>query len=214
MPFLGAIPLIAGGIGAAFGVKKALSKKSNNSDPYAALMAQLTPYLESNKKTNEQTTASGLANTAAARADYDFVNKYLKDILNGSDDNILKMFDTASMTNGIDENIQQLSEQGVRGGRRAASLGQAGFNRDAAITRVLQQLRFAAPMQIAQISQAIGNLGLGELSAAQGAGAQASNILFNVEQLKDADADRRNQLIASIFSAIGGTAGAIAGMRG
>lgn len=195
------------------GLLKPFGDGKKKNDPYAALMAQLNPILQSQQKINEQTAASGLANTAAARQDYDFVNKYLKDILTGSDDNILKLFDTATLTQNIDENVQQLSEQGVRGGRRAASLSQAGFDRDASINRVLQQLRFAAPMQIAQIGQAIGNLGLGELSASQGSAANASNVLFGIEGLKQADADRRAQLISSIFSAIGGAAGAIAGGR-
>lgn len=176
-------------------------------------MGQLNPIIQSQQKINEQTATSGLANTAAARSDYDFVNSYLKDILSGSDENILKMFDTATLTRDIDENVQQLSEQGVRGGRRAAALSQSYFDRDAAVTRVLQQLRMAAPMQIAQIGQAIGNLGLGELSASAGAGAQASNILFGVEGLKQADKDRRTQLISSIFQAIGGAAGAFLGSK-
>lgn len=195
------------------GLLKPFGGNKKKDDPYAALMAQLNPIIQSQQKINEQTAASGLANTAAARSDYDFVNKYLKDILTGSDENILRLFDTASLTQNIDENVQQLSEQGVRGGRRAAALGQSYFDRDAAVNRVLQQLRFAAPTQISQISQAIGNLGLGELSASAGAGAQASNILFGVEGLKQADADRRAQLIGSIFQAIGGAAGAIAGSR-
>lgn len=205
MGFLnGLLGLFGGGFFQSSGKKK---------DPYAGLLTQLQPYLESNKKIAEQTSASGLADTAAARDNYDFVNKYLKDILTGSDDNILKLFDTAGLTRNIDDNEQQLAEQGVRGGRNAASLAQGYFDRDAAITRVLQQLRFAAPNQMAQIAQAMGNLGLGEISAASGAGAQASNILFGVEQLKDADADRKAQLIGSIFASLGGAAGAIAGSR-
>lgn len=187
--------------------------KKKKEDPYAALMTQLNPIIQSQQKIAEQTSKSGLANTAEARANYDYVSGVLKNILSGSDDELLKMFDSAAMTRNIDENVQQLSEQGVRGGRRAAALSQSYFDRDAAINRVLQQLRFAAPMQLAQVGQAIGNLGLGELSAASGAGAQASNIMFGIEQLKDADSDRRAQLIGSIFAAIGGTAGAIAGSR-
>lgn len=195
------------------GLLRPFGDGKKKADPYAALMAQLNPIIQSQQKVNEQAATAGLSNVGAAREDYDFINKYLKDILTGSDENILKLFDTAALTQNIDENTQQLSEQGVRGGRRAAALGQSYFDRDAAINRVLQQLRFAAPQQMAQISQAIGNLGLGELSASTGAGAQTSNVLFGVEQLKDADADRRANLIASIFTAIGGTTGAIAGAR-
>lgn len=180
-------------------------------DPYAKLMTDLKPYLDTNREISQKTSEAGLANVAAARNDYDYVNNFLKEVLSGSDDNILRMFDSAAMTRNIDENEQQLSELGVRGGRRAAVLGQSYFDRDAAIDRVLKQIRFAAPGQIASIGQAIGNLGLGELSAAGGAGAQASNILFGMEGLKQQDKDRRTQLISSIFQAIGGAAGAIAG---
>jgi len=198
------------GIAGLFGADFFKSGKKKE-DPYAKLLAGLQPYLDSNKKISEQTTAAGLASTGAAQSDYDFVNKYLKDILTGSDDNILKLFDSAGLTQNIDENEQQIAQQGVRGGRNAASLAMGYFNRDAAINKVLQQIRFAAPNQIANIAQAMGNLGLGEFSAAQGSGAQASNILFGIEGLKQQDADRRNQLIGSIFQAIGGAAGLIAG---
>jgi hypothetical protein len=201
------------GLAGLFGADFFKSSKPKT-DPYAGLMAQLTPYLDAQKKTVEQTTAAGLENTAAARSDYDYVTKYLKDILSGADENVLRLFDTAGLTQNIDENVQQLSEQGVRGGRRAAALSQSYFDRDAAIEKVMQQLRFSAPQQISNIAQAIGNLGLGELSAGQGAGAQASNILFGVEGLKQADQNRRAQLIGSIFQAIGGAAGAIAGGLG
>lgn len=192
--------------GSPFGNKK-------KEDPYAALLQQLNPIIQSQQELAKKTTEAGLGDIASARQNYDFVNKYLKDILTGSDDSILKLFDSAGLTQNIDENVQQLSEQGVRGGRRAASLSQSYFDRDAAINRVLQQLRFAAPNQMSQIAQAMGNLGLGEISAGAGAGAQASNILFGIEGLKQEDRDRRNNLIGTIFSTLGSVAGSIAGSR-
>src|ERR1041384_6057307 len=209
MPFAAAIPFIAGG--AAGGLTALFGKKKKQEDPYAKFLEDLKPYLDANKEITTKASEAGLANISAARNDYDCVNNFLKEILTSSDDNILKMFDTASATRNIDENEQQLSELGVRGGRRAANLGQSYFNRDAAIDRILKQIRFAAPGQIANIGQAIGNLGLGELSASTGAGAQASNVILGVQGLEQQDKDRRNALIGSIFEAIGSAAGIFAG---
>lgn len=180
-------------------------------DPYAKLMAQLQPLIDQQKKISGQAGDQGLSDASKASGDYDYVTKYLKTFLTGSDDELLKQFDVSGATKNIDENEQQLSEQGVRGGARAASLGQSYFDRDASINRILQQIRQSAPDKIAQIAQAQGNLGTGLLSASLGGSAGASQNLFGVEQLKQADADRRAQLISSIFGAIGGAAGTIAG---
>lgn len=187
--------------------------KGDKKDPYAELWGKLSPYLESNKKITEQTSAEGLLNTGTATKDYNYVSDYLKKLLEGSDDDLLKMLDASGATKNIDENQQQLGELGVRGGRRSSILGQAGFDRDAALSNILKQLRFSAPDKLANIAQGIGNLGLGELSASTGAGAQASNLIFGVENLKQQDKDRKAALIGSIFSAIGGVAGGIAGGR-
>lgn len=180
-------------------------------DPYAALMNQLQPLIDEQKKISGQAGDQGLSDASKASGDYDYVTKYLKTFLTGSDDELLKQFDVSGATKNIDENEQQLSEQGVRGGARAASLGQSYFDRDASINRILQQIRQSAPDKIAQIAQAQGNLGTGLLSSALGGGAAASQNIFGIEGIKQADADRRAALISSILSAIGGTAGALAG---
>lgn len=179
-----------------------------NKNKYDPLNAQLQPLIDVQKQISTTSSAEGITNVKAAKSDFDYVTNYLKQILTGSADSLLRLFDPSELTKSIDENEQQLAELGVRGGARAAGLGQASFDRSASINRVLAQLRNAAPAQIAQIAQSIGNLGLGELSASVGAGAQASNTLFGVEQLKQNDADRRAALLGSIFTAIGGVAGA------
>lgn len=186
-------------------------------DPFAKLMGQLQPLIDQQKEISGAAGKAGLADTASARNSYDYVDKYLRKLLEGSDDELLRLFDASGATRNSDENEQQLSELGVRGGRRAADLGQASFDRDASIDRVLKNLRFAAPGQIANIGQALANLGLGELSASTGAGALGSNIALQFENLKindeNADEDRRTALIGSIFQAIGSIAGGIAGGR-
>lgn len=179
-------------------------------DPYANLLAQLNPLITAQTNIATKESDAGLASTGKAAENLDYVSKFMKDLLEGSDDNILKMFNTSELTQNIDENAGQLNELGVRGGRRAAVLGNSYFDRDSAINKMLQQIRFGAPDKIANIAQILGNLGLGELSASTGSSAAASNVLFGVEQLKQADKDRKAELIGSIFEAIGAVAGGIA----
>lgn len=214
MPFLAplAIPLILGGsaVGAA-----ALSRggSSSSSGPSSASNTQLDPLIAVQKQIAEQTSKSGQADLASARGGLDFVNNFYKKILEGGDDDLLKMLDVSGATKNIDENEQLLSELGVRGGRRAASLGQASFSRDAAINNLLKQLRFSAPDKIAQINQVLANMGLGQLSTSVGAGSAASNTAFNVQQLGQQESDRRTNLIGSIMGTIGTVAGAVLGRR-
>lgn len=193
---------------------KPFGSGGSKKDPYADLLSQLSPYLNQNKEIAQQAGTSGLANIDSAKNDYDYVSDYLKKLLNGSDDELLKMLDASGATKNIDENQQLQSELGVRGGTRASILGQAGFDRDAALSNILKQLRFSAPDKIANIAQAIGNLGLGELSASQGSSAQANNTIFGIEQIKQADKARKAALIQSIISSIGGAAGTLAGSGG
>jgi len=163
-------------------------------DPYAALMTQLQPLIDQQKDISSTAGKAGLAETGKAASDFDYVTKYLKTFLTGTDDDILKQFDVSGLTKNIDENEQQLAEQGVRGGARAASLGSAYFDRDASINRILQQIRQSAPDKIANIAQAMGSLGTNELSASLGGSQAASQQIFGVEGLKQADADRRARL--------------------
>lgn len=201
---------IGGFLGNLFDPLGLFHSKGAKKDPYADLMNQLNPLIEQNKQITGAAGTAGIANIGGAKDDLNYVSKYLKSLLEGSDDNLLKLFDSSEITKGIDENTQQLSELGVRGGRRAAVLGQQNFDRDSSISRILSQLRFGAPDKIANVAQILGNLGLGELSASTGAGAQASNVLFGVEGLKQADKDRKTELIGSIFEAIGAIAGTAA----
>lgn len=192
------------------GILKPFGSSGNKADPYADLLNQLSPYLNQNKEIANQTGNAGLADTTFARNDFNYVSDYLKKLLNGSDDELLKMLDASGATKNIDENQQMQSELGVRGGRRASILGQSGFDRDAALSNILKQLRFSAPDKIANIASMIGNLGVGELNASMGASGANVNTIFGVEQLRQADKARKAALIQSIFQSIGGVAGTLA----
>lgn len=214
MPFLAplAIPLIIGGSAVA---TAAISRGGGNSgsSSSSASQQQLDPLIALQTRIAEAAGKSGQEDIASARSGIGFVQDFYKKILNGSDNDLLKLLDVTGATRNIDENEQLASELGVRGGRRASVLGQASFNRDAAINNLLKQLRFSAPNQIAQLNQVLANIGLGELSASVGAGAQASNNLFNMESLDQQESDRRTGLITSIMATAGGIAGAVLGRR-
>lgn len=180
-------------------------------DPIAALQRQIQPLIDQQLTTGKALTESGLGDTGAARKGYGEVIDYWKNIMGGDPDDLMQLLDSSAETKNIDENTQNLSELGVRGGARAASLGSASFDRDAALNRVLTQLRNAAPEHLSQLYQAIGNLGLGELSASQGAGAQASQNIFGITNAQLTQQQIHDAKIANIIKAISGTAGAIAG---
>lgn len=214
MPFLAplAVPLILGGSAVA---SAAISSRGggSSSSSSSSTQAQLDPLIKIQTQIAEAAGKSGQQDISTARSGISFVDDFLKKILTGSDDELLKMLDVTGATKNIDENEQLLSEIGVRGGRRAAGLGQASFNRDAAISNLLKQLRFNAPNQLAQLNQMLGNIGLGELSASVGAGAQASNSIFNMENLGQQESDRRTALISNIMQTAGSLAGVIVASR-
>lgn len=200
------------GFGDLFGVLGHLFGGGGGSkkDPYADLLSQLNPLIDQNKQISSQAGTAGLLDTGNGKDDLNYVSDYLKSLLHGSDDEILKLFDSSEITAGIDNNVEQISSLAPRGGRRAASIGQSYFDRDSSINRILEQLRLGAPDKLSGVAQALANVGLGEISASTGAGAQASNVLFGVQDLRQQDKDRKAQLIGSILGAVGSVAGAVA----
>lgn len=190
-----------------------LFKKDNKpkADPFAALMQ---PLIDVQTATAKQASSEGFSDTGKARGDLTFVSDWFKKIMTGSDDDLMKLLDIDGLTKSIDENEQQMSEQGVRGGRRAAVLGSAYFDRDALIDKTLKQLRFAAPDKIADIAAQIGQLGLGEIGAGTGAANSAGNMLLSVKEMQQREKDRRAALIGNILGAAGSALGAYFGSKG
>lgn len=215
MPFLAplAVPLILGGSAVATAALSRGGSSGSSSSSSSATNAQLDPLIQIQRQIAEAAGKSGQADITSARGGLDFVQNFYKKILTGSDDELLSMLDVSGATRNIDENEQLASELGVRGGRRASILGNASFSRDAALNNLLKQLRFSAPDKLAQLNQVLGNIGLGELSTAVGAGAQASNTIFGKENVNQQEADRRTSLITGIMSTVGTIAGAALGRR-
>lgn len=206
MPFLA-----AAGVGG-FALSKLFDGGgAKKEDPIAALQRQIQPLIDQQTKTSATTTAAGLGDTGAARKGYGEVVDYWKNVMGGNPDDLMKLLDSSAETKNIDENTQNLSEIGVRGGARAASLGSASFDRDATLNRVLTQLRNAAPEHLSQLYQALGNLGLGELSVATGAGAQASQNIFGVTNAQLTAQQIHDAKIANIISSLAGLAGTTIG---
>lgn len=184
---------------------------SKKADPYQALLDKLNPLIQLQTNTATQANKEGFAATGKAYNDLDYVSDFFKKTLTGSDDELLKMLDASGLTKNIDENQQQQADSGVRGGARAATIGNASFDRDAFLNKVLAQLRYAAPHEIASIAQQIGALGSSELGMIPPNASGASGDLFGIEQLKQADKARKAALIGNILSSLAGAAGTIAG---
>lgn len=212
MPFLAplALPLIIGGTAVA-GTALAGRGGGSSSSSSSSTQSQLDPLIRLQTEISRTAGEAGQRDLTTARTGISSLSDFYNKILSGSDDDLLSLLDVSGATKNIDENEQLMSEIGVRGGRRAATLGNASFARDAALNDLLKQLRFQAPNQLAQLNQMLANIGLGELSTAVGAGAQASNSLFNMENLNQQESDRRNNLITNIMSTAGSIAGVLLG---
>jgi hypothetical protein len=211
MPFLAPfIPAIIGIGAGAIGTKLASGGGGGSSASTNSTDQQLQQLFDLQKQIADYALPTAQGAIGKATAGYDTSLNFFNKIMSGSDEDLMKLLDIDSVTKASDQNEQLLAELGVRGGARSAGLANASFDRQASVDRVLKQLRFAAPSQIASIAQGYGNIGLGALSAAGGAGAQASDILFGQESLKDTDAANRNALLGGIFQSIGTFAGLLA----
>ena len=187
--------------------------KKKKADPYQALLDKLNPLIQLQTDTAKQANTEGFKETGKAYSDLDFVSNWFKKTLEGSDDDLLKMLDASGFTRNIDENQQQQAESGVRGGARSAVIGGASFGRDAALNKILSQLRFAAPHEIAGIAAQIGSLGESELGMIPPNASGASQDLFGIEQLRQQDKARKDALIGNILGLAGSVAGAALGAK-
>lgn len=185
-------------------------KKKGQSD-IDKLNAQIQPLVDLQKKFAEYGFPAAQESFGAARGSYDFALDFYKKILTGSDDDILNLLNAKEYTKSADESDAMAYNLGGRSGARAAVLGNTQFDRQGVLQGILEQIRTNAPGQIANIGQAISNLGSAQGSLATGTALGSSNLLFGVQQLRENEKDRRANLIASIISLGGSIAGAAAG---
>lgn len=186
-------------------------KKAN---PLQILKDSIQPLIDEQTKQSKANYEAGSGDITTARTGLNKDASYWDTVLNGTPDQLLKMFDASGVTKQTDENEQNIADLGVRGGARAATMGSSSFTRDAELNRVLEQLRTQAPAQHAQIMQVLANIGLGEESVAQGASAGASNNIFGVANVALQQQQMHNQMIAQIIGSLAGAAGTAIGMHG
>jgi hypothetical protein len=205
-----AIPLIAAAaIGGGSTIAGALiSKSGKNKTP--PVDPQQQALADQQKKFADYGFPAAQANFAKAGSAYDTSLDFYKKILTGNDDEIMKLFNASEATKSADESDATAYGLTGRSGARSAVLANTTFNRQANLQNILEQIRLNAPGQIANVGQAIANMGAQQGSLASGSNIASSNILFQQQELAQQAADRRAQLIAGIIGAAGSVAGAIA----
>lgn len=199
-----------GVFGDVFGILFGKDKK-NKVDPIQALTDKLAPYLQNYTDIANKYAGQADVDYGKASAGYDQAMAYYKNFMTGSRDNLLSSLDSSALMKGANEQQQQNFELAPRGGNRAATAANFGFSKFANLNSTLQGLRASAPGNISNLSQALANLAQGKLTAAMGGNAGASGLIFNTQQEADTQKELHNQLLASIFSAIGGAAGLAVG---
>jgi hypothetical protein len=220
MPIAAFIPLIAAGIGAGGSIaaakiqsnasKNAIAARAasggsssvDSSDPFASL-------IESQKKMGEQSFAGSMADIATARGKLEASSNLYNAITKGTPDEVLQYLDASGATRQMDDNEQIASQLGVRGGQRAAVIGQQGFAKDAALNNLLKQFKFNAIAQNTDIGKAFGSLGVSEGNLATTASGQATQGLVSQAQIAAQQAAAKSNMIGGILGTVGSIAGVV-----
>lgn len=210
MPAVPFIPLIAGAVGGAVLGRKSSSSSSTSAQ---AIDPQQQAIIDIQKRLADYGIPAGQESFTKASGAYDTSLDFYNKILTGSNDDLLSLINADEYTRSADEAEATAYSLAGRSGNRAAALSGVSETRAANLNRILTQLRASAPGEISTIGQAIANMGAQQLSAGAGGLTSASNALFGLSQLKQQDADRRSQLIASIIGTAGTVAGAVLGGR-
>lgn len=191
-----------------------LGRRRSSSNPATAIDPQQQSIIDIQKRLADYGIPAGEESFKKAGAAYDTSLDFYKNILNGSNEDILKLLNADEYTKSADESEAAAYNLGGRSGSRAAVLSGVNESRAGNLNRIITGLRSSAPAEIANIGQAIGNMGAQQLSAGAGGLSSASNALFGLAQLKQQEGDRRAQLIASIIGTAGTVAGAVIANRG
>src|SRR5690242_17570294 len=142
MPVVPFIPLIAGavGLGGAF----LAGKKSSSSSTQPTLDPQQQAIIDIQKKLADYGIPAGEANFAKASGAYDTSLDFYKNILNGSNEDLLKLINADEYTKSADEAQATAYSLAGRSGDRAAALSGVGESRAGDLNRILTQLRAGA----------------------------------------------------------------------
>lgn len=170
----------------------------------------IQPYMDTAKDLSSYGITQGKFNIDKAMGDLDYLTKHFMDILNGSPDHILQDVDASSITAGADNAFKNITNNAVRGGMRAGSLGNIQFDKASAINKAVQALRMAAPDEIKSIAQMVAQIGSGQLQMGADQNDQIVNMLNMVEQVRQNEAKRK----AGIFGSVLGLAGSLLGGGG
>lgn len=198
---------------AVFAALFGLGRHGNSNDPTSnqQLSAQQLQLTDTLKKLADYGIPAGKASFEKAGAAYDTSLDFYKKILTGSNDDLLKLINADEYTKAADQSEAAAYSLAGRSGNRAATLAGVNETRLGDLNKILTNIRATAPTEIANIGQAIQNMGAQQLTAGTGGISGASNIIFGLQQIKQQEADRRAQLISSIIGSAGSIAGAAAG---
>lgn len=210
MPLVAFLPAIIGAVGAGSAIVGAVRGRGNSNSAQSSqstIDSQQQELIDIQKRLADYGIPAGQANFAKAGGAYDTSLDFFKNILNGSNEDILKLINADEYTKSADQSEAIAYGLGGRSGSRSAALAGVNESRAGALNRIITALRSNAPGEIANVGQAIANMGAQQLSAGTGGLTSASNILFGLGQQRLQEEDRRASLIGSII----GTAGTIAG---
>lgn len=181
-----AIPLVAAGIGGAFGLLGA-KKSADASKAQAATMSPLIQAQADTANFNRQQAAIDLPKARETLgSSLDFWNTILKGDRNAAMSLIGPTSDQqASQTAAANRN---LSEFAPRGGRRTLMLGASPINTVTDANRNFLSLRASAPDKMTNIGQILAQMGLGETSAGTAAGGSAISGALGAADLANQNA--------------------------
>lgn len=203
------IPLLIGAAGSLF--RRGGGSGGTSS---SAIDPQQQTIIDIQRRLADYGIPAGQASFARAGEAYDTSLDFYRKILTGSNDDLMSLLNADEYTKSADEAEATAFNLAGRSGARAAVSAGVSESRAANLNRILTALRASAPGEISSIGQAFANMGAQQLSAGAGGLSSASNTLFGLSQLRQQDADRRSQLIASIIGSGATIAGAIIAGRG
>lgn len=198
--------------GTIFGVGGGKKKK----DPYADFLAQLKPYLDQANNISNESFNLAKTNLQEGNKLLQIPADFYQKILSGNFtiDELGQYFSNPEITENEDENQQLLEEFGVRGGRRAADLTNNITNKESNLNRVYQEIKSRAPEALGNIGQIMSSLGAGLLDPALAGNNVGLSSLFNIEQFRQGDKQRKADMISNIIGSIGSVVGFLACVTG